>query len=82
MQTVILSQKTIPVQGQMQWLQQISQKYPVNNNEMQVDKSQSKNKIISAERAMKEKVIQQNSVQKRTKEEKFISLRLSKTIIY
>lgn len=49
---------------------------------MQVDKSQSKNKIISAERAMKEKVIQQNSVQKRTKEEKFISLRLSKPIIY
>lgn len=62
MQTVFLSQKTIPVQGQMQCLQQISQKYPVNNKKMEVDKSQSKNRIGGAESIMKAKVIQQNSV--------------------
>lgn len=39
MQAVILSQKTIPVQGQIQRLQQTSQKYPVNNNKMQVEVS-------------------------------------------
>lgn len=66
MQTVILSQKTILVQGQMQWLQQIAQKYPVNNNKMQVETSHGAK--IGAENIMKEKVIHQNSVKKSTKE--------------
>lgn len=39
MQTVILSQKTTPEQQQIQRLQQISQKQPVTNNEMQVETS-------------------------------------------
>lgn len=49
----------------MKWLQQTSQKYPVNNNKVQVDKLQSKNRILGAESVMKEKVIQQNDYKTR-----------------